>query len=425
MNDNHGRPNAVDKTRLRLGLASTLFLAAWAPSALAVTESADDPGTRSAQRAPGAMAAAEAARWDAVLDRWIAEPSRPTCDAPGGVLLVDSPAGRYLKAAGVSSLESGRRVKPGDRFEIGSNTKSFTVVLALQLQEAGLLKLDDSLGKWLPGIVARIPGGERITLRQLAGNTSGIRDYADPLMLPLIQANDRAGLAKAHSPSDLVDFGLATGLPAFAPGEGWQYSSTNFILLGMVVEAASGRPLAPLYQERIFDPMRMADTTYLESSPAPGSIVDGYFTAPGQERIKVTDWNATQAGAAGAIVSTAEDMARYARGLMRGELFRNRATLEEMLALTELTESTGGAFMNGYGLGLMSFRTTGFRAIGHGGQTPGFQTIWFEVPEADTRVIFFANSGSCPAGFVPILLPREQFGLAAPSPRGDLEGVKR
>ena len=408
---NAARANIGEQNRLRLigCFASLLLLAACGESAAPIGGNAD-AGRGTSEPGPAQLPAGEAARWDSVLDRWLGKPAVPICDAPGGVLLVDTPAGRYLKAAGVSSVESGRPVQTGDRFEIGSNTKSFTVVLALQLQEAGSLAMDDLLDKWLPEIAARIPGGDRITLRQLAGNTAGVRDYADPLMQPLIEANDREGLAKAYDPIELVDFGLATGAPAFAPGEGWQYSSTNFILLGLVVEAASGKTLSALYQAHIFDALGMASTTYLEGVPDPGSIVDGYYTVPGDERIDMTDWNATQAGAAGAIVSTAEDMARYARGLFRGELFRDRATLAEMLRFTELTEAQGAGFMRGYGFGLVSFRTTGFRAIGHSGQTPGFQSVWFELPEADTRIVFLANSGSCPAQYLPLLLPPEQFG---------------
>ncbi len=392
-----------------------LLLTACAAPEVPVSQAARATASSPAAAAPIAMPAAQATKWDAVLGRWIANSKFSACDAPGGVLLVDSPAGRYLKAAGVSSVETQRPVSTGDVFEIGSNTKSFTVVLALQLQEAGLLGMDDLLSKWLPEMAARIPGGDRITLRQLAGNTSGIPDYANALMQPLIDANDRPGLMKAYTPAELVAFGLATGAPAFGPGESWQYSSTNFILLGMVVEAASGKSLAALYKARIFDVLGMSRTTYLEGSPAPGSIVDGYYTVSGKERINVTSWNATQAGAAGAILSTAEDMARYARGLMRGALFRERATLDSMQRLTELRAPLGGMLMKGYGLGLISFRTSGYQAIGHGGQTPGFQTVWFEVPQADTRVVFFANSGTCLADFLPIVLPPTIFGLAETS----------
>ncbi len=406
-------PKWMKKVRLPLALylASQLLLAGCGTVTMRAGNGDVDVRNRDADQRPVMMGTAEEAKWDAVLARWIAHPKLSTCDAPGAVLLVDSPAGRYLKAAGVSSVDSGRAVQVGDRFQVGSNTKSFTVALALQLQEDGVLSMDDLLSRWLPGVAARIPNGNRVTLRQLAGSTSGIRDYADELMMPVIEKNDRAGLQKTYAPSELVDFALTTGAPDFEPGTGWKYSSTNFILLGMVVEVASGRSLSALFRERIFDALGMASSSYLEGSAAPGSIVNGYFTVPGQQRIDVTAWNATQGGAAGAIVSTAEDMARFAKGLMGGAIFRKRSTLDEMLSFTELAISQGGALMSGYGLGLISFRTTGFRAIGHAGQTPGFQTVWFVVPEADSRVVFLTNSGSCPAEFLPVLLPPDYFSV--------------
>ena len=108
--------------------------------------------------APDSTAAASAgnldtAALDALLDQWLA-PGNGVCDAPGAVLLVDSPAGRYLTAQGVASVADGRPMQVDDRLQIGSNTKAFTVILALQLQEAGVLSLDDPLSKWLPELAA-------------------------------------------------------------------------------------------------------------------------------------------------------------------------------------------------------------------------------------------------------------------------------
>ena len=211
------------------------------------SEATAEPTSQPAAEAPAGEQAGEAApsgideaALDDLLNLWIGS-GNPLCDAPGGVLLVDSPSGRYLKAGGVASTEDGRPLKVDDRLQIGSNTKAFTVILALQLQEAGVLSMDDPLSKWLPELAARIPNGDRITLRQMAGNTSGIWDYADPLMQPLVDNNDQEGLAKAYTPQELIELVIADGKPTFAPGEGWHYSSTNFILLGMVVEAATGQ----------------------------------------------------------------------------------------------------------------------------------------------------------------------------------------
>jgi pimeloyl-ACP methyl ester carboxylesterase len=104
------------------------------------------------------------------------------CGAPGAVLLVDSPDGRFLEATGVSSVEEQAPMQVTDVFEIGSITKSFTVAVALQLQEEGVLSLDDPLSQWLPEMAAQVPNGEQITLRQLANHTTGIWDYGGPIL---------------------------------------------------------------------------------------------------------------------------------------------------------------------------------------------------------------------------------------------------
>jgi D-alanyl-D-alanine carboxypeptidase len=382
-----------------------LFLGAVAPLE---TVTADEPAGK-----PAASVAAEAGAstqpWDNMLASWITDPADKTCDAPGGVLLVDNAGGRYLKAAGVASIESRRAIDISDRFEIGSNTKSFTVVLALQLQEAGLLSMDDLLAKWLPGLAARIPSGERITLRQLAGNRSGIRDYADPLMQPLVDSNDQQGMAKEYAPAALVEYTIGLGAASFEPDDGWEYSSTNFILLGMVVETVTGRTLSELYQERIFDVLGMADSSYPKTPPLNGEMVNGYYTTPAGEQVDVTGWSLTQGGAAGGIISTAADMALYAHGLFNGKLFKMDNTLKEMTKFTALTLAQGAGIMQGYGLGLIAYGTDGFRAIGHSGQTPGFQTLWFYVPATESTLVFLTNSGSCPAGLMPMMITASAF----------------
>lgn len=353
------------------------------------------------------------ARWDALLYDWIEDPDKPLCNAPGGVLLVDSPAGRYLKAAGLARVEDGQPMTTASRAEIGSITKSFTTVLALQFQEEGVLALDDPLRKWLPDLAAQIPNGEQITLRQLAGHTSGIWDYEATLITAPIDAGDQAEITRAYTPEELVQYAIANGAPDFTPGTDWKYSNTGYIVLGLALEAATGKSLAELYQERIFTPLGMTNTLYLEDSPTHGEVVDGYtVTSQDGPLVNVTQWNLSQAGAAGAIVSTVEDVALFIKVLFNGDLFQDEASLGEMLTFSPLDLEHSNLMMNGYGLGILRYLTTGFTAIGHAGQTPGYQMVAILVPEAETVVVFFTNSGSCPADFMPLSLLPEDFGLA-------------
>jgi D-alanyl-D-alanine carboxypeptidase len=139
--------------------------------------------------------------WDELLQNFTED---LLCAAPGAVLLVDAPDGRFLKSIGVSSVEDQTPLQVSDAFEIGSNTKSFTVVLALQLQENGVWSLDDPLSNWLPDVAAQIPNGDEVTLRQMAGNTSGIWDYANPLLGAGV--TDESLRQKTYTPEEIVAY---------------------------------------------------------------------------------------------------------------------------------------------------------------------------------------------------------------------------
>jgi D-alanyl-D-alanine carboxypeptidase len=343
-----------------------------------------DSDVQGGTMALGSMSRAES--WDEALETLLA-----SCDAPGAVLLVDGRAGRFLKATGVAEVENGTPMSVTDAFEIGSNTKSFTAVVALQLQEEGVWSLDDSLNRWLPEAAAVLPFGDRMTLRHLAQNHSGVWDYANPLLGMGLENNQ---IDRGYSPQELLEFVVEYGEPSFEPGEGWEYSSSNFLLLGMALEAATRQSLDDLYRERIFDPLGMNESFLLSGVPEPGQTVDGHFTFGDGIRRNMTRWNASQGWAAGGIVSTAADMARYVDGLATGALFNDAASVQQMLEFGDGPVSS----YSGYGLGVGDWTGTvgEFAAYGHGGQTLGFGTMWVNLPDYDTRVVLLANSASCP-----------------------------
>jgi D-alanyl-D-alanine carboxypeptidase len=322
----------------------------------------------------------------------VLEKTAQGCDAPGAVLLADTPQGRFLSAYGLASTQDQTPLQTTDAFQIGSNTKSFTTVLALLLQEDGIWSLDDPLSKWLPEQAAKIQDGDQITLRMMGQNHTGIPDYADAVIGDALKADilDQASLEKGYTPEQLVDIGVNLREPSFAPGEGWEYSTTNFILLGMAIEKATGKPLEQLYQERIFEPLGMQDSYLLNDVPEKGSFVNGYYTLTGGTAADVTNWNGSQGWAGGSIVSTAEDMAKYAKGLSDGSVFKDPSSLEQMTAFGDGPIAP----FSGYGLGVGIWSQDLF-GWGHAGQTPGFQSLFAIYPEKTTQVIFFANSGSC------------------------------
>ncbi len=211
------------------------------------------------------------------------------------VLLVETPEGRYLKAASVANLDDGTPMQADDYLQIGSNTKSMTIVLLMQLVEEGLLSLDDPLSKWLPEQAAMLPNGDQITIRQIAQHTACLWDYADAIIGGGL--TDPAKLEQSYTPEELVQFAADNGTPYFAPGEEeqWKYSNTGYILLGMIIEKVTGEKLGDLMQKRIFDPLEMESAVLIEGVPQEGEITThGYMWTEDGEKVDTTNWNASQ-----------------------------------------------------------------------------------------------------------------------------------
>ena len=331
------------------------------------------------------------AQLDAFLQSQVySDGGNPQLAAPGLVLLVDTPDGRYLNTAGAANMADGTPMQSEDILEIGSNTKSMTIVLLMQLVEEGLVALDDPLSQYLPDQAALLPNGDEITIRQMAQHTAGLYDYADNIIAGGL--SDADAMETGFTPSELVQDAVDNGTPYFAPGEEgqWHYSNTGYVLLGMIIESLTGEELGDLLQTRIFDPLGMESAVFLEGVPQEGEITTHGYWWEGDEILDTTNWNASQGWAAGAAAMTADDLAKYAHALAAGELFQNPETLQEMLTFEPAaTFSVGGP----YGLGLIDFSGDG-TVWGHGGQTLGFQSLWFTDPEKGIVVVGLTNSAT-------------------------------
>lgn len=361
-----------------------------------------DPTAADAAPTQGALPDDIVKQLDAFLQSQIyQEGSDPEASAPGIVLLVDTPDGRYLSAAGVSNMEDGTPMQSNDRLEIGSNSKSFTVVLLMQLVEEGILSLDDPLSKWLPDQATAIQNGEQMTLRQLAQHTTGVWDYADAIIGA--GTTDPVKLIEAYTPEELVQYAIDNGTPDFAPGEEgqWNYSNTGYILLGMVIEAASGEKLGDMFQSRIFDPLGLESALFIEDVPEAGVITNGYWWTDDGERLDTTNWNVSQGWAAGGIAMTAEDLLTYAKALSAGELFQNPDSLTQMLTF----DPNGMDGVMPYGLGLTDYYRIAPGYWGHSGQTAGFDSLWYTNPETGVTVVGLTNSAAYGASSFLTLLP--------------------
>jgi D-alanyl-D-alanine carboxypeptidase len=291
--------------------------------------------------------------------------------APGAVALVRTGQGAWQGASGLGDLRARRPARPLDRFRIGSVTKSFVATVVLQLVGEGRLGLDDRLQRWLPGLV---PDGERITVRQLLNHTSGLYDYTDDLLGPLrakptLQVYQQMA-ARHFTPQALV--AMATRRqPLFPPGARFSYSNTNYILLGLLVERVSGGGLAAQLQQRILGPLGLADTELPGTQRRlHGPYLHGY--APPDRAwlpsdgpvglVDVTQANPSWAWAAGGMVSSAADLARFYQALLGGRLLR-----PELLKAMETTVDASGQLGPGaeYGLGAAAARV-GLRRAGLG-----------------------------------------------------------
>jgi D-alanyl-D-alanine carboxypeptidase len=327
--------------------------------------------------------------------------------APGAVALVRTGQRTWQGASGLGDLRARRPARPADRFRIGSVTKSFLATVVLQLVAEGKLRLDDRLQRWLSGV---IPGGERITIRQLLNHTSGLYNYTDDLLPRLTAMPARQALrqmaARNFRPQQLV--AIATSHPPlFPPGTRFAYSNTNYILLGLVVEQVTGDRLAAQLHQRILVPLKLADTELPDSHQGiRGPHVHGY--APPDQSwlpsdgpaglVDVTQTNPSWSWAAGAMVSSATDLARFYQALLSGRLL-DPGLLEAMQTTVDASEQFGAGA--GYGLGLLRLPLgCDGQVWGHGGELPGYATVAFSSRDAARQLILVSNLVPAPGGAV-------------------------
>ncbi|MEU5150134.1 serine hydrolase domain-containing protein [Streptomyces yangpuensis] len=263
-----------------------------------------------------------AAAVDATPDRSAMQHALDRATVPGGapgiVVEVRDGSDAWFGTAGVSDTRTGQERRPSERFRIGSTTKAFTATLVLQLAAEGRLGLDDTIERWLPGMVAGNGyDGRAITIRQLLDHTSGIFNYANDAEF------FKNGIGEAwlrhrydtYAPEQLIRIGLATPAP-FAPGDAFLYSNTNYFLAALIVEEVTGGTFAEALTQRIIRPLRLTGT-YLPGTEAAirGTHCRHYSTLFASDAQPVihdaTERNQSFAWAAGGIVSTTGDLQRF------------------------------------------------------------------------------------------------------------------
>jgi D-alanyl-D-alanine carboxypeptidase len=308
----------------------------------------------------------------AKLDSLVREMILPDSEDPihSALLVVESPSQRWIGAAGLAD-GAGEPMTVDHKFKIASIGKTFTATVILQLHEEDMLGLNDTLGEIFTSSEVNLDSlhvyegqtyGNRITVEQLLGQTSGIRDYMEH---PRFMADIAADPTFQWSPEAILERYFAYGMHTevrFPPGEGFTYADPNYVLLGMVIEKVTGSPLSEQYRQRIFDRLGMVNS-YLEhyEDPRGDNPLSHAFIGTLDISVNVNtsfDW------AGGGIVSTAGELTLFFRALLEGRLFRQDATLDLMLAAAERGYGLGDI---AYGYGIMKRQINGRIFYGHGG----------------------------------------------------------
>jgi D-alanyl-D-alanine carboxypeptidase len=355
------------------------------PAPLDVVTTADDDGSGSvgvgsatagsggAGGIPGAGCHALSAELQGALDAAV-EAQR----LPGAAAAVNLGGCSWLGAAGVADTAADVAIQPGDLFRAGSITKTFVATLALTLRAEGKLSLDDAVSAYVDGI----PQGERISVRQILNHTSGIFDYTAIDEFWTAALDDPT---HTWTPAELIDL-AASKPPYFEPGHGFAYSNTNYIIAGLIVEAASGEPIGELLRTRVLEPAGLAHTYLDGAQEALPGLVHGYGRSRGELVEMTSAIDVSAAGAAGALVSTTGDLTSFYRKVLDGTLL-GPAELEEMTAWVDapLGEVTG------YGLGLSRRESPLGVQVGHDGGIWGFTSSSYYAVDKDASITVLVN----------------------------------
>ena len=326
------------------------------------------------------------------IDKLVTETLEKTKTPSASIAIVRGGEIVLAKAYGKAS-ETIPAATPALPYQIASNSKQFTAMALLLLEDDGKLDLDDKVSKYLPGI----SGGDRIALRQLLSHTSGLQDYWP-------QDYSFPAMATPTTPQHIIDIWAKKPLD-YAPGTQWQYSNTGYVVAGQIVEKVAGEPLFSFLQKRIFKPLGMTSVIDMDKAIGP-KFPQGYGRAAlGPVRVE-TPAAPGWLYAAGELSMTPTDLAKWNIARI------NRAVLpaddwEEQEQSVKLTDGSDTS----YGLGVNSRISRGRRVISHGGESAGFLSTNSVYPVQKAAIVVMTNTWSSGAysqisrGLAEIVLP--------------------
>ncbi|MEN3318053.1 MAG: D-alanyl-D-alanine carboxypeptidase [Mycobacterium sp.] len=355
---------------------------------------------------------------------------------PGAMVVLRTPQGNFDAAVGTT--EVGRQTPPdaNTHFRIASNTKTMTAALIVLLAQDGRLKFTDPVSTYVPDV----PNGKNITVAELLKMRSGLYGYtADPALSAAMDADP----GKAWTPQEVLDIAFRHP-PQFPPDASYEYSNTNYALLGLVAEKVGGHPLAQQFQDRLFGSIGLAQTSLPAaddtSIPAPyshGYMYGGSFYALADDPypadmqaaaqagtlqpVDYTNQNSSYATAAGGAISTADNLATWMKALVSGKVFNADFHQQWLTSLQAEDPAAPDGQKYGYGISYQRFGQNAAMYY-HGGELPGFNSFMGYDPDNDVALVIWTNLTLSPEGkttaqaMLPAILDEIYAGLSLVPP---------
>jgi D-alanyl-D-alanine carboxypeptidase len=323
---------------------------------------------------------------------------------PGAMVLLRTPQGNFAFGYGTTELGVTTPPRADTYFRIASNTKTMTAAAIVLLAQEGKLRFDDPVAKYEPGV----PKGDEITIGELLKMRSGLPSYTDAP--ELTESLDRDP-ARAWTPQEMLAIAFKRPSPS-APDTEYDYCNTNYVLLGLIAEHIEGKPLAQIFQDRLFGPLGMTHTLLPAptSNAMPEPYAHGYmyggssyamtdtpYPADLQAAAKAgtlkpnddTAQNPSYAMAPGGAISTADDLATWIRALVGGKVFNAGYQRQWLESPIPQDPAAPDGQKYGYGISLMSWGPN--RVYFHGGEMPGFNSFMGYDPDNDVTLVVWTN----------------------------------
>jgi CubicO group peptidase (beta-lactamase class C family) len=342
----------------------------------------------------------------------VVETAAEQLKVPGALVLLRTPQGDFSAAYGTTELGAQTPPTPDTHFRIASNTKTMTAALIVLLAQDGKLKFSDPVSTYVPDV----PNGENITVAQLLKMRSGLYGYtADPALAAVMDADP----GKVWTPQEVLAIAFRHP-PQFAPDTSYEYSNTNYALLGLIAEKVGGQPLAQQFSDRLFGPVGLTQTSLPAaddtSIPAPyshGYMYGGSFYALADDPypadmqaaaqagtlqpIDYTNQNSSYATAAGGAISTADDLATWMKALVSGKVFNADYHQQWLTSLQAEDPDVPDGQKYGYGISYQRFGPNAAMFY-HGGELPGFNSFMGYDPDNDVALVIWTNLTLSPEG---------------------------